>query len=179
MKKITMLKSTWKMVDGARSKDDMRHILNGIFFTPGGELVATDGKMLVKLAADQVYNVPETGVYEIMKVEKADSGLKQYVDIYLNIMDGQYPDIDRVIPEPGRHDEQLHISVPDSIKKSAMSATRCVIQAYQHTGNAYNVEMFVILGTHSDEWFMYKAGNNKPCRMEASGAVAVIMPFSI
>lgn len=97
-----------------RAKADIRYYLNGVCFMPGGKLAATDGHRLFMGQHDN-----ELTENAIVSIEKAphkryayavcdtDSGLVEFfndsdarVGVALcQLIDGQYPDVERVIPK--------------------------------------------------------------------------------
>ena len=97
-----------------RAKGDIRYYLNGVCFMPGGKLAATDGcrlfmgshenelneNVIVSIEKSPVKNYDhaicdtETGLVEFF------DSIEQRVGVSLcQLVDGRYPDVERIIPK--------------------------------------------------------------------------------
>jgi hypothetical protein len=98
MEKIMMLTNEIKALQKCISKDATRYILNAIYITDK-YMAATDGRRLLVL--DQYSDAPRPAVvpaaYKIHAVSKINKIISEVV---LEAIEGQYPDIESVIPSP-------------------------------------------------------------------------------
>ena len=97
-----------------RAKADIRYYLNGVCFMPGGKLSATDGCRLFMGSHENELNENVIVSIEKSPVKKYDhaicdtetglveffDSLEQRVGVALcQLVDGRYPDVERVIPK--------------------------------------------------------------------------------
>lgn len=105
-----------------RAKADIRYYLNGVCFMPGGKLAATDGHRL--FMATHENELTENVIVSIEKspVKKydhaicdTDTGLVEFFDEFerrvgvalCQLVDGRYPDVERIIPKVTRAVERI------------------------------------------------------------------------
>lgn len=98
MEKIVMVSDEIKALKKCISRDETREILNAIYITEK-YIAVTDGRRLLVL--DQDPDAPRPNVvpaaYKIHAVNKID---KIFSEVVIEKIDGQYPDIESVIPDP-------------------------------------------------------------------------------
>lgn len=114
----------------AVGKDDSRHTLNGMLLqltTDRLILIGTDGKRLAKMNAELdtqshkgQYIIPLKAIEEIIRCLDEDGGVKLYltsdkialttssVTIMTKLLSGEYPDVNRVIPNKASVTIRLH-----------------------------------------------------------------------
>jgi DNA polymerase III subunit beta len=125
------LKQMFSRTAFAAAKEDSRHVLNGILMKiENNELTftGTDGKRLAKVACKAdidgelsgAFVIPLKGVEEIIKVLDQDEALKFFVFddkiaiesgsvcLISKLLSGEYPDVDKVIPQETTMNVQLH-----------------------------------------------------------------------
>ena len=178
-KTVTMHKNAWKLLDAGRSKDDFREVLKEVYADDINGLVSTNGRVLVKIAADQVYNLEalEVGSYVVISTSKPDKA--GYMVISLQKSDNNYPDYKKVIPEAGPSSDARGLTIPATIKKDPLAMTRAVLDLYKHTGSGFSIEYVAMLGLYTDAWTVNKPGPDKAARFEASGNIVIVLPFKI
>lgn len=97
-----------------RAKADIRYYLNGVCFMPGGKLAATDGRRMFIGSHENELNENVIVSIEKSPVKKYDhaicdtetglveffDSLEQRVGVSLcQLVDGRYPDVERIIPK--------------------------------------------------------------------------------
>ena len=97
-----------------RAKADIRYYLNGVCFMPGGKLAATDGCRLFMGSHENELNENVIVSIEKSPVKKYDhaicdteTGLVEFFDspeqrvgvALCQLVDGRYPDVERIIPK--------------------------------------------------------------------------------
>lgn len=127
----TQLKKMFSRTAFAAAREDSRHVLNGILMKIEGNqlnFTGTDGKRLAKVACSAdvdgtlsgAFIIPLKGVEEMIKVLDDDEPLKFFVFgdkvaiesgsicLISKLLTGDYPDVDRVIPDDTSMEVQLH-----------------------------------------------------------------------
>lgn len=97
-----------------RAKADIRYYLNGVCFMPGGKLAATDGRRMFigshenDLAENVIVSVEKSPVKKYdHAICDTETGLVEFFDdsdarvgvALCQLIDGRYPDVERVIPK--------------------------------------------------------------------------------
>lgn len=97
-----------------RAKADIRYYLNGVCFMPGGKLAATDGCRLFmgshenELSENVIVSIEKSPVKKYdHAICDTETGLVEFFDItehrvgvaLCQLVDGHYPDVERVIPK--------------------------------------------------------------------------------
>ena len=97
-----------------RAKADIRYYLNGVCFMPGGKLAATDGHRLFmgshenELTENVIISIEKSPVKKYdHAICDTDTGLVEFFDFHehrvgvalCQLVDGRYPDVERVIPK--------------------------------------------------------------------------------
>jgi len=123
---VMKLKISKLLLEGAlmfQAKNDVRYYLNGICFMPDGRVAATDGhRMFVggkhdnKLTDSVIVSVSKSPIkrYDYAVLDTKTKMVTYHDDTELmvgagicNIIDGRFPDIDRVIPKQTAPAEQI------------------------------------------------------------------------
>jgi len=128
---INMLKELFTKSVFAAAKDDSRHVLNGVLMqieNSNATFIGTDGKRLARVNGmveidpthQSNYLIPIKAVDEIVKTIGSDSTVKvsltpekigvesSSMTIITNLLSGDYPDIERVIPKTSKIAVLLH-----------------------------------------------------------------------
>lgn len=97
-----------------RAKADIRYYLNGVCFMPGGKLAATDGHRLFmgshenELTENVIVSIEKSPVKKYdHAICDTETGLVEFFDEFerrvgvalCQLVDGRYPDVERVIPK--------------------------------------------------------------------------------
>ena len=178
MTNIMIHKSAWKFIDGARSKDDAREVLQQVYIDPADGIIATNGRMLAKLDPDQAGGIGglEPGAYEIIAQGKPDKA--GYMILGIRRTDNQFPDYKKVIPEKPTAWKQLTVAA--NAKKASLAISRLLIELYEYTGSAFDLEYLLVLGALTDTWAVGKAEKDKAAYFSGPGqTMAVVLPFKV
>lgn len=105
-----------------RAKADIRYYLNGACFMPGGKLAATDGHRLFmgshenQLTENVIVSIEKSPVKKYdHAICDTETGLVEFFDAFeqrvgvslCQLVDGRYPDVERIIPKVTRAVERI------------------------------------------------------------------------
>jgi len=180
MVKVIMQTGDWQLLKEFKdNKKGTREVLEGIYL--GKEYAAaTDGRRLVTIDIDKM-TIPENtpaGSYSVIAAKKIDGTL---TEVCLEKYDGEYPEIEKVMPEDNNCIKTIRIGKEKDKALQEMILTSAAIQLFQITENAYNIHFIRPLAVLSTVWNVYCSGKDKPILLTADSnkVKIVLLPFRI
>lgn len=183
MKKLTYPAALIRAAQAAQGVNDVRHYLNGILLSSNGAVCGTDGHIAFKGRAPADQGCVEEDV--IVKIDGKIPGTASDVTFIFedgrngmcrtdnkkaftfSIVDGKFPDVDRVIPDLPRHSNATGFSVNAGL----------IARLADIFGKEASLAMYP--GDQRDAVLVqyYGADNTRDIEPALVGAVAVVMPL--
>ena len=179
MNKILLQKKDLTFLKKAIDNKETREALRGVIMTEAGDMATTDGRRLHILNGKGFSAGPEgitPGAYTILGETK--SGPAGYMEIILEKMELEAPDVAKVIPDTSNGLGM--ISIYDK-KEDKTSLTRAIINLYNRTGRGYQHEYLEALAPFNTPWKLYAKGTGNdvgPALLVFGDLKAVMMPMA-
>ena len=180
MVKVLMQTGDWHLLkEFKENKKGTREVLEGVYL--GKEYAAaTDGRRLITIDIDRM-TVPENtpaGIYSIIAAKKIN-GI--FTELCLEKYDGEYPEIEKVMPEDNNCIKTIGIGKDTDKAIQEKTLTSAAIRLFQITENAYNIHLIRPLAVLSTVWNVYCSGKDKPILLTADSdkVKIVLLPFRI